>query len=165
MITKGDGEALAKTVLAADHDDRCPAVAANAENWHVVAHRGRFFQYQIEDMGLDGDDLSVSPPPDRPGIYVFEVSKVVGRGWNPERRRREEYFVFGDWRAAGIVDFDALDLGARLVGPPARMMSDARDAAALGEVFETLVRVVYDNESSVFPVVPPSEPLMGAARQ
>jgi len=165
VITKGDGEALAKTVLAVDEIDRCLAVVAGDANYHVLAHRGRFFQYEIDDMGLDGDDLSLPPPPDRPGIYVFEAGKVVGCGWNPDRKRRDEYFLFGEWRPAGIVDFDAFDVDARMITPPANMMGDTRSADALNEVFNTLVRVVYDNESSVFPVVSPTDPLMSAARQ
>lgn len=165
VITKGDGEALAKTVLAVDENERCLAVVAGDANYHVLAHRGRFFQYEIEDMGLDGDDLNMSPPPDRPGLYVFEANRVVGCGWNPRKKRRDEFILLGEWRPAVVADFDFFDLDARAITPPANMTGDTRRADALNEVFNTLVRVVYDNESGVFPVVSPTEPLTSAARQ
>jgi hypothetical protein len=146
VITQGAGESLAATVLAAAEPDACLALVTAEGAFRVVAHRGRFFQYEVADLGLQGEDISVPPPPREPGVYVFDGDRIVNGGLNPRIGLHEEFVLMGDWRRARPEDQSrfGVDLADLLVEPAAPAAVGAVEAIAPIEGIDPLMLIPGD---------------------
>lgn len=127
VITCGAGGSLAATVLAAAEPDTCLALVSGYGDYRVVAHRGRFFQYEVADVGLQGEDISIPRPPREPGAYVFEGGRLMGGGVNPGVNLHEELFLLGQWRPAVAEDqrLFGVDLSGLLPPPSTAPVAEA----------------------------------------
>lgn len=143
VITCGAGDSLAATVLAAAETDNCLALVSPSGDYRVIAHRGRFFQYEVADLGLQGEDISIARPPREPGVYVFEGDRLMGGGLNPSINLHEELVLLGEWRLAATEDQArfGVDLSG-LLPPPSEVPADA--AAALIDRLDPLNLVAGD---------------------
>ena len=150
VIVKKEGENLANSVMGNNEADSCLALTFNSEQFHVIAHCGRFFRYEIEENGRQGGDIGINAPPDEPGVYVFENGQFIGGGWNPRTMTQEDSFLFGEWRVATAADYKRFDIDiSRFVSPlnvPMHVLM-SEHTTLLVEALDTL-KLVEDNATA-----------------
>lgn len=102
-----------------DHEDDYPPIgtperaliiAIDCDNFHVLAHTGRFFHAQRNLAGLDGEEIGLDRDPNlEPGYYVFEGGNAwQHRDW--ETGVIDDYGLGGTWRQPTRADFEAFEV-------------------------------------------------------